>query len=192
MEFEHRDQLGDFLNYLGIGGIGVEVGARAGVFSEKILRSWKGECLYLVDYWAHIPGYVDPRNTEDGSEQKTFLRHIVDRLCGRYEGRYAVLSGLSLEVAARFPDEYFDFAYIDADHTYPSARRDIYAWYSKVRVGGLFSGHDYVNTDRNPVQGVNMPIRVKQAVDEFAAVVGCTIQVTKEPFPSWWVVKNGG
>ena len=43
----------------------------------------------------------------------------------------------------RFPDNYFDFIYIDADHTYQSCLQDIKGWYSKVKKGGVLAGDDY-------------------------------------------------
>ncbi|MBT5491708.1 class I SAM-dependent methyltransferase, partial [bacterium] len=37
-----------------------------------------------------------------------------------------------------------DFIYIDANHTYESAKEDIQLWYPKIKVGGMISGHDYI------------------------------------------------
>jgi len=37
----------------------------------------------------------------------------------------------------------FDFVFIDADHTYESVKKDILAWYPKVKKGGIIAGHNY-------------------------------------------------
>lgn len=66
------------------------------------------------------------------------------------------IKGTSWDMAKKFEDDYFDFVYIDACHDYECVKKDIYAWYPKVKVGGLFSGHDYA-------WGPD----VKRAVDEF-------------------------
>ena len=36
-----------------------------------------------------------------------------------------------------------DYLHIDGDHSYEHAKHDISTYYSKVRSGGLFSGHDF-------------------------------------------------
>jgi predicted O-methyltransferase YrrM len=38
--------------------------------------------------------------------------------------------------------ESLDFVFIDSSHDYDSVLKDLIAWYIKVRVGGLFCGHD--------------------------------------------------
>jgi predicted O-methyltransferase YrrM len=42
-----------------------------------------------------------------------------------------------------FPNGYFDFIYIDADHSYNGVREDIKVWTPLVKEGGLIGGHDY-------------------------------------------------
>lgn len=67
------------------------------------------------------------------------------------------VSGYSWEEARNFEDSYFDFIFIDADHSYESVVKDLNAWYPKIKKGGIFSGHDYTCW-----AGVN------KAVNEFA------------------------
>ena len=51
----------------------------------------------------------------------------------------------------------FDFIFIDGLHTYEQLTKDCHNYYSKVKTGGIFSGHDY-----QTIPGVN------KAVCEFA------------------------
>ena len=53
----------------------------------------------------------------------------------------------SVEAAKLYPDEYFDFVYLDGDHTYNGVMSDLEAWKNKVRKGGYLSGHDYDMSD---------------------------------------------
>lgn len=53
-------------------------------------------------------------------------------------------AGCSWEVAGSYEDASLDFCFIDADHTYESVSKDIDAWRSKVKNGGILAGHDYV------------------------------------------------
>ena len=61
--------------------------------------------------------------------------------------------------AAQFPDSYFDWIFLDANHGYEGMRQDLLAFCPKVKPGGYIAGHDYVE-----VKGYG----VVQAVDEFA------------------------
>ena len=53
------------------------------------------------------------------------------------------IKSFSWEAAKRFDDEYFDFVFIDADHSYECVKKDIEAWLPKVRVGGVMAGDDF-------------------------------------------------
>lgn len=70
--------------------------------------------------------------------------------------RTHVIRGLSTVAADQYATGYFDFVFIDADHTYSSIKADISAWAPKLKTTGVMAGHDY-NYD-NP--------GVMRAVDE--------------------------
>lgn len=40
-------------------------------------------------------------------------------------------------------DTEYDFLYVDGDHSYEGVLRDLRNYYSHVRSGGIFAGHDY-------------------------------------------------
>ena len=75
--------------------------------------------------------------------------------------------GYSLDVVNNFPDEYFDFVYIDADHTFDGCYHDICSWYPKVKKGGVISGHDFTARKIRTRKGKIM-FGVKEAVNKFA------------------------
>lgn len=49
----------------------------------------------------------------------------------------------SFDAVKKFPDNYFDVVYIDADHSYEGCLRDIKDWYPKVKAGRFLLGDDY-------------------------------------------------
>ena len=62
---------------------------------------------------------------------------------------------------------------IDARHDYDSVKEDLEAWFDKLRPGGIFAGHDYV--DGTFSLGV---FGVKAAVDEFFGARGLMVKQT--------------
>ena len=54
-----------------------------------------------------------------------------------------IIKEWSIPAALQFPDEYFDFVYIDGDHSYTAVLQDLKAWGPKVKAGGFLGGHDY-------------------------------------------------
>ncbi len=76
--------------------------------------------------------------------------------------------------------------YIDANHSYHAVRDDLTLWYPKLRPGGLFAGHDYLDGSRPPWGEFG----VRSAVDEFAAGLGVRVLATAEvEWQSWYFHK---
>lgn len=60
-----------------------------------------------------------------------------------FAGRCALLIEKSIEARKKFSNSSIDFIFIDGDHSYERCLEDLNLWYSTVRSGGLFSGHDF-------------------------------------------------
>jgi hypothetical protein len=74
--------------------------------------------------------------------------------------------------------------YIDGDHSYKGCVADLRAYYPKIRPGGIFSGHDYL--DGSLPEG---DFGVKKAVDEFVRRTQPRAFFTsREPWPSWLII----
>eukprot|EP00227_Mantoniella_beaufortii_P008645 CAMPEP_0197598030 /NCGR_PEP_ID=MMETSP1326-20131121/28497_1 /TAXON_ID=1155430 /ORGANISM="Genus nov. species nov., Strain RCC2288" /LENGTH=198 /DNA_ID=CAMNT_0043164783 /DNA_START=353 /DNA_END=949 /DNA_ORIENTATION=- len=56
---------------------------------------------------------------------------------------FKIVNELSNVAASYFPDDYFDWVYIDGLHTYTGVSSDVSTFWMKVKPGGLFSGHDF-------------------------------------------------
>jgi hypothetical protein len=91
----------------------------------------------------------------------------------------------SEKASALYANGYFDFVYLDADHTYKGAAKDIELWYPKVRSGGILSGHDYKNKRIRP----GIVCGVVQAVDEFVSKNKLEFTIGHGRCPSWFVLK---
>ena len=91
----------------------------------------------------------------------------------------------SRDAASSFSNQSLDFAYIDANHAYAHAADDIALWWPKIKIGGIFAGHDYLDGDLP--QG---RFGVKRAVNEFIARTGQRLFITPETWPTWYVIKQ--
>lgn len=180
-----RSELTLLLNRRGLTGDGVEVGVKAGEFSEILLDHWRGRRLISVDPWLEQPTeiYADTDNVEQG-EHDALHQVTIDRLA-RFGARSEVWRMTGTEAAARIPAGSLDFVYLDARHDYASVRSDVAEWFPKVKAGGLLAGHDYVDGEFD--QG---SFGVKRAVDEFFDHRAERVRTTlaDPPWVSWFVV----
>lgn len=126
--------------------IGVEIGVREGFYSECLLGS-KIEKLYGVDIKA------------TNSSQK-----LHDTNYPRYE----LIIKSSVQASKDFKDDFFDFIHIDADHRYDAVRRDLEAWWPKLKVGGAFTGDDFIIFDGVRWHHGEGIFGVVEAVEKFA------------------------
>jgi Methyltransferase domain len=68
----------------------------------------------------------------------------------------------STEAVAEFPDEYFDWIYIDGNHQNELVKKDLESFSRKVKTDGYITGDDYG-------EGEWWKGGVKKAVDEFVS-----------------------
>jgi len=134
-----------------------EIGVFRGKNAEVILHSRPKE-LHLIDGWAKQTGSyaIDPVNEKDLEEAYKSVREKFS-----VYPWVKVVRAWSLEAAKGYADEYFDWIYLDGDHTFDAVRADLEAWWPKVKSGGCLFGHDYVAGEKYPW------IEVKPAVDWF-------------------------
>lgn len=139
--------------------VGIEVGVRTGWFSKYILDHTSMK-IFAVDPWEQNPELMN--DVEEVYEQ------CKQRL-STYGDRAEMIKGYSPQEADRFQDETIDFIYIDGLHDYESVKKDINAWWTKVRNGGILSGHDF--------NRIKWP-GVVQAVEEFCQEKGIKFYLT--------------
>jgi hypothetical protein len=138
-----------------------------GVFaSQNFKRFLEGnpKVAVGVDAWIN--------DGEPGHNDSSFTQEQLDAQCEYFKSLMPRFPSIRLyrmmsnEAAKNFPDEYFDLIYIDGDHSYEGVKKDLEAWWPKVKTGRFFLGDDYSHSHA-PVN--KLKFEVIRAVDEFAA-----------------------
>ncbi|MDP1608682.1 MAG: class I SAM-dependent methyltransferase [Chlamydiales bacterium] len=126
------------------GDVGAEIGVWQGVFAYHTLLQRQPSQLYLIDPW--IGGTEsDPDRGHLASE----AQRARDQMCENVQQIFApypnvrIMRMKSEEAVSSFPDQFFDYVYIDGDHSYDGVMRDLVNYLPKVKVGGLLIGDDY-------------------------------------------------
>jgi hypothetical protein len=109
--------------------------------------------------------YVD-WNGNPLNEREVVCQNFLERL-ERFGSRFELVREYSDNAVKTFADGHFDVLFIDGLHTYEQLTKDCANYYSKVKEGGIFAGHDY-----HAIPGV------KKAADEFAAKMNREIHFT--------------
>jgi len=145
-----------------------EVGVFLGSFGQ-VLAGTLPEELVLIDTWE---GVVESGNQDGMNVVKVDLEKAYPMIVKHYSrwDWVKVRRGMSVNVLKEYPDNYFDFVYIDANHSYEGVAQDLVMAYKKVKSGGYISFHDY---DVNGLKcNIDYKFGVRQAVDDFCKRYG--------------------
>lgn len=177
---KNRTELLNFVNDLGLKGNAIEIGVFEGDYSKEIIKRCKFKMVYLVDPWIEYPQKIY-KTSKNVSQKKQNERY--DKVVSKFKNNsnVKIVKKDSKESLSLFNDDFFDFIYIDANHDYEYVKGDIVNWCLKLKVGGVLSGHDYINKRHKGV---------KRAVDEYCSMYGIKMFYTKEKISSWFFVKR--
>jgi len=132
-------------------GVACEIGVSRGDFSEDILTINKPRRLHLVDAW-------------DSERYASHLSEVTTKFAIQIQsGDVQIHQGLSTDVLPRFEDGYFDWVYIDTNHSYETTAAELSICQHKVKPGGRIAGHDFCTG--NVITPV--PYGVIEACNEF-------------------------
>ncbi len=129
--------------FLQPGDIGLEIGVDLGKFSYHVLLPKAPAKLYLIDPWEY--GLQADFETETTPEKQHEKERNYQNVCEWFApfDNVQIIRRKAEEVAHLFPDAYFDYIYIDGEHSYAAVTRDLIHYFPKVKVGGWIIGDDY-------------------------------------------------
>lgn len=116
-----------------------EIGCYAGESTDVFASSGKFSRIYAVEPW--LP--VGSRMWREDHDGLATAERVFDEMRARHRDVIRKLRQNSVESAPRFHAGSLDLVYVDADHSYETARRDIELFLPKLAPHGVMAGHDY-------------------------------------------------
>ena len=168
-----------------------EIGVQTGGNLFHMVKSSNVDEAYGIDIWKN----TDKKSQNDIGLSDVQMEDMYSQVVkvSKEIGNIQIIRDFSLIAAKQFNDEYFDFVYIDADHSYEGCRDDIYCWWNKVKRGGILAGDDYVNA----ISSENVKFGVIDAVNEFVNTHKLSNYFfntwgkdNKGSSPQWFIIKQ--
>ena len=165
-------------------GITAEIGVAKGRFSKNIVENNKPKKLFLIDAWKNFDmGYDDANMVDDNSHEERY-QEVKEHFANN--DTVFLVRDYSVEAAKKFEDEFFDWVYIDANHSYDGVINDLKAWDKKVKQTGYIWGHDWL-----PPTHTHEGFDVNRAVKDFVEEKGYIISfITKEKRYASYVISK--
>ena len=157
---------------------GVEIGVAFGSNSFNLLNNFNNLNLYSIDPYIKYSDQDKMSDLVEDIKGHQLYDFVSKRLKNKFLDRSIFIRGTSKELDEE-PDEFFDFIYIDGDHTYEGANIDLINSFPKIKKNGILCGDDY-----GVFEHINFG--VKKAVDEFCLKNSLKLNID-ESF--WWAIK---
>jgi hypothetical protein len=159
--------------------IGAEIGVYRGDFTAQLLAHIPLSKLHLIDCWwtlgseAYEHEWFEGTSTREAYEQAL---QVADDRCEFHIGD-------DLEILPSFPDDYFDWVYLDTSHEYEHTLDELQILRAKVKLNGLIAGDDWFPDPAHEFHGVY------RAVTEFCELSGWEIT----QLDGWvqWAIRAG-
>ncbi len=117
---------------------GIELGLGSGLLLQRLLT----ECPELTMIGVDIGLRFDRRQMHFAVQDK-------------FSRRCEILHYSTRDAAGFVEDEWADFIFIDAAHSYGAVKDDIARWKPKLKPDGWFGGHDYHEMHPGVMRAVN-------------------------------------
>jgi hypothetical protein len=161
-----------YIKQLGNNLVGCELGVcRAHNLIYLLDRAEEVKMTYAID--PYTPYIDEPWGLISQEEINGWRDTAFDILkdCG---DRVKFLQMTSAEAVNHIPDNSLDYIFIDGDHNYQPVLDDCRAYWSKVKPGGIFAGHDWILDN------------VKRAVGEFRQERNITTEIKFTASEVWF------
>lgn len=163
--------------------VGIEIGVHDGWHALDLMESLPIQKLYLIDPYLEYKDYYEsvgnPRKTQKALNERM---EVAKKITKKFGNRVEFIRKFSDDAAKHFKDNSIDFIYIDGNHQYEFVKKDIEAYYSKVKKGGIIGGDDYTHSPETESERFG----VFKAANEFFNKLKKDIFFYQR---DWWVIK---
>jgi len=152
----------DFLKILPRYSVGAELGVFKGEFSEQILKKVKPREFHMIDVWWHTYGDVFPdwgAYTDFGKLRTRDAYEQASKTAAKFKTRTEIHVGEDLDILNEFPDQFFDWVYVDSSHAYEHTRKELSVIDRKIKPTGMITGHDWQPDPAHIHHGVYKAVR---------------------------------
>ena len=164
---KHRLEIPIILKIIGLNNRICELGVYRGKNLWYLVMFPDADLVVGIDAWDQKIDHLWKQEVHDQN-----YNHVMEKckkykkICHKIDIR--ILKGDHSVLVKDFEDKYFDYVYIDSNHSYECVKRDINQWYPKIKEGGIIAGHDYCKRTVKRDTGTTA-LGVIEAVDEFRA-----------------------
>lgn len=121
--------------------IGVWKGKSTAFMAERLKQLGKlNISFYAIDTFEGSPN----ESLHKRDPQIDSLYNVACKNLFTLQQYVTLIRATSVEAATEsYFDDFVEFVFIDATHTYEAVKQDIAAWLPKIKSGGIIAGHDY-------------------------------------------------
>ena len=155
----------------------LEIGSFEGMSTiwmlENILTN-KESRLFCIDAWAEWTGGA-------------FVRFIENINKSGFKNKVDIIKGDSSTYLSIFPDNYFDFIYIDGNHDEKAVIKDAISSFRIIKKGGIITFDDYLLGIRYPDSPGSKAMNgsTKRAIDYFLDVFQDELEIIHKDYQVW-------
>lgn len=142
------------------GGVIAEIGVAYGDFSQALINQLHPQKFVAIDLFMFEKNEEPWGRNNLATSGLTHEEYYKDRF--KHLDQVEVVKGYSWDKLADFEDEYFDYIYLDADHSYEEVKKDIAQIKKKLKTGGFVQFNDYTTMAPTLLK----PYGVAKAVNE--------------------------
>ena len=154
---------------------GIEIGIKEGLNSIALLEMCPNiEKLVGIDPFSP---YVDLGYQWSEEEQNSIYNHMLKNIKLRNcEDRFEHIRSTSIDAVDQLQDGEFHFVFIDGEHTVDVVKAEMEAYWPKLAIGGIMSGHDFD--------------KIGNAVREWRVAHDIETPLEQLIHTSWYFIKN--
>lgn len=167
------------LQYIKPNSVCAEIGVWKGELSSLILNQQPAK-LHLIDPWK-TQDYID--------RLYSIEQESMDKIYKSVSNKFGQLNNVEIHrnfsTDVNFTKEYFDWVYIDGDHSYDAVKTDLEFYYPLMKKRGCLCGDDYGLWFNRPKEGQGSDGGgggPKPAVDEFVSKHNLVMEVFRTQF----------